>query len=242
MDNVSIETTQQVSIDYEVADIGERIFAFILDSIIIGIYLIIMLVWMVEVIGGTNAGLFYMLIFLPVALYHLLFEFFWNGQSLGKRALSIKVVRMDGTRPGIGNYLMRWIFRIFEISMTSGMVALCVILFNGKGQRIGDMAAGTTVIKSRRRTSLDDTMLTDIEDGYEPRFSTAAELTDQDVAIIKEVLNSRYDYDRNTYLTMLAQTRDKVAQKLDISIPDDTDPHQFLQTILKDYNYIHGRK
>lgn len=242
MDNVSIETTQQVSIDYEVADIGERIFAFILDSIVIGIYLIITLVWMFEVIGGSNAGLFYLLIFLPVALYHLLFEYFWNGQSLGKRALSIKVVRMDGTRPGIGNYLMRWIFRLFEISMTSGMVALCVILFNGKGQRIGDMAAGTTVVKNRRRTSLDDTMVTDIEDGYEPRFSTAAELTDQDVAIIKEVLNSRYEYDRNTFLTMLDQTRNKVAGKLGISVSDETNSRQFLQTILKDYNYLHGRK
>lgn len=242
MDNVSIETTQQVSIDYEVADIGERIFAFILDSIVIGIYLIITLVWIIEVVGGINVGLYYMLIFLPVVLYHLLFEFFWNGQSLGKRALSIKVVRMDGTRPGIGNYLMRWIFRLFEISMTSGMVALCVILFNGKGQRIGDMAAGTTVIKSRRRTSLEDTMLADIEDGYEPHFQAVAELTDQDVAIIKEVLNSSYDYDRNTYLTMLDQTRNKVAGKLDISLSDETNSRQFLQTILKDYNYLHGRK
>jgi uncharacterized RDD family membrane protein YckC len=245
MPNVSVQTTQQVHLDYEIAGIGERIFAFIIDAFLLIIYVIVSLTWMFDIFGGSSAGsyvIFYLMVYLPPMLYHLLFEFFWNGQSLGKRALGIKVVKMDGTRPNIGNYFLRWIFRLIDIGMTSGMGALFAILINGKGQRLGDMAAGTTVIKDQKRTSLSETMMTDLDEDYEPRYPSAANLSDHDVAIIKEVLNAEREYERNTYFLMLKKTQNRVSTKLGIEVSSALNAKQFLQIVLNDYNVLHGRE
>ncbi|MDR8393204.1 RDD family protein [Aliifodinibius sp. S!AR15-10] len=242
MQSVSIDTTQQVQIDYKIASIGDRIFAFILDAVIMTIYFVIAIILIVDLSERMNSVVIFLGIMLPPVLYHFLFEFFWNGQSPGKRALGIKVVKMDGGRPGIGSYLIRWILRIFEITFTSGMAALVNILFNGKGQRLGDMAAGTTVIKNKAKTSLSQTVLADTEAGYEPKFTSVDKLSDADVSIIKELLNARSEYDRSTYFVMLVKIQKRIAQKLDLNLSKDIDSHQFLHTILKDYNYLHGRK
>jgi hypothetical protein len=126
--------------------------------------------------------------------------------------------------------------------MTSGMGALIVILINGKGQRMGDIAAGTTVIKNQERTSLSETMMTDIDEDYEPRYPSAVNLNDQDVAIIKEVLNAEQEYTRNTYFLMLTKTQNKISAKLEINASDDLNAKKFLQVIVKDYNVLHGQK
>ena len=62
-------------------------------------------------------------------------------------------MRLDGTRPGLGDYVLRWLLRPIEvIAFTSGVRQPCItILLNGKGQRLGDLAAGTTVVSLLRR-------------------------------------------------------------------------------------------
>ena len=132
MDNFQIETAQNVNIVQNVAGVGDRILAYLVDIIILGIYVIIMVIlfsWLdmsdeYNFIVGMTIGL-------PLFLYHLLFEMFWNGQSPGKYVMKLRVVKVDGSKPAFSNYLIRWLLRIIDVSLTSGALALVTILLNG---------------------------------------------------------------------------------------------------------------
>src|SRR5581483_576282 len=119
MDKITIETTQNVSIEYEIASLGERIVATILDRvIIIGYYIAYFII--VAIIGRSafnEIGIVVIILtlFLPVLLYPLLCETFMNGQTLGKRARKIRVIRLDGRQANFGNYLLRWLIGFIEL-------------------------------------------------------------------------------------------------------------------------------
>jgi len=98
MQSISIRTAQNVSISYEAASVGERIVAFLIDSII-RILLYMGILSFFESIGIELSTTTIILIGLPFIMYHLLFEIFYNGQSLGKQALNLKVVRVNGYQP-----------------------------------------------------------------------------------------------------------------------------------------------
>lgn len=107
---VDIRTTQNVSIHYPVASVGDRILAYIVDSLIIFLFVILVIVLFLNVAPNvTNDDSFVwimlVLVFIPILFYHLLFEIFMNGQSPGKRAMSIQVVKLNGTQPSIGDYI-----------------------------------------------------------------------------------------------------------------------------------------
>src|SRR5690606_34920667 len=98
------------------------------------------------------------LFYLPVIFYHLLCEVFMDGQTFGKKAIDIKVVKLDGSQPSVGSYFLRWLLQIVDLPFF-GAIGIITILVNGKGQRVGDLAAGTTVISLKHRTGIKDTIL-----------------------------------------------------------------------------------
>jgi len=246
MNNIGIETTQHVHINYEVAGIGDRIFAYFIDAILLFVYsLVVFTIWS-NIFGETNGEevlnniwLLILLISIPSLLYRVTFEIVWNGYTIGKKLIGIRVVKTDGSRAGISSYLLRWLIGLFEIGVTSGSVALVTILINGKGQRLGDMAGGTCVIKERRNMKLDDTLFTETEEEYKPLMPSIYKLEDKDIEIIKEVLGAQYQYDDNTWFVMLQRTRKLIEQKLDTQKPD-LNALDFLKLIVKDYNAYHG--
>ena len=99
MDTISLETSQIVTIEYELAGIWERILAFFIDTVILYAYLILVFLLFAfgdseELLGNDIALFFYLIVTLPVWLgYHLLCETIFSGQSIGKMALKIKVVK-----------------------------------------------------------------------------------------------------------------------------------------------------
>ncbi len=171
MDNFQIETAQNIEIQQNSASIGDRILAYLVDFLIIIVYAIITAL----LIAGFEADRFgemvyYMVIGLPIFLYYLLFETFWDGKTPGKSAMKIRVVKLDGSRPAFVNYLIRWLLRVIDISLGSGSIAVVTILLNGKGQRLGDMAAKTTVISEKRKVSLANTLAVEIPEDYVPKY------------------------------------------------------------------------
>lgn len=243
-----IETSQHVQISYEPAGVGERVLAFILDAFFLGVYYLVVLYifGLLAVNGGPDSTTdmptwtLYLVVVLPMMSYHLLCEVLWKGYSIGKKIVGIRVVKTDGTRAGLSGYLLRWLFRLVEITMTSGVVAFVTILLNGKGQRLGDIVAKTCVIKERKKVKLDETLFSELEDGYTPEFPQVRELSDKDIRIIKEVMNSRKEYDRNTWFTMLQRTRKLTEDKMGLTERrSDMDAEEFLKTIIQDYNALH---
>jgi len=232
MDNIKIQTTQNVDIEYELASIGDRILATLLDYLFFFAYfLVIMLLGMFA--GSVLKDNIWLIIImcLPILLYDLLCEMFFQGKSFGKMIMKIKVVKLDGTQAGFGAYLLRWLLRIIDTRLFSGGVALIAILANGKGQRIGDMAAGTTVIKMKQKVTINDTILNKVKPTYTIVFDEVSKLSDADIAIIKEVMQV-------ALRTGNQQAIDKLAGKTKETMGITTNlPHtQFLATVVQDYS------
>lgn len=232
MQRVGIQTTQNVLIDYEVAGLGQRIGAFLLDSLVLGAYLF--LLFFINLKAGTLPVVVNFLLGLPVFLYYLLCEIFLNGQSLGKRQLDIKVVRLDGTSPTLGNYLLRWVLRPVDIWFYGSVAILC-ILIGGKGQRLGDIAAGTTVVQFRSRSLSTNAPVyaSDMPEDYVVRFPQVTRLSEEDVALIRETL-ARY---RRTADPKPVQLMHEKAQEI-LEVETDMPPVKFLHILLKDYQYL----
>ena len=237
MDNFQIETAQNISIDQNVAGIGERILAFLLDAVIQALYLVLAnyLLQGVDMEKG-QLWVFILVMGLPVFLYYLVWESFWNGQTPGKAALQIRVVKMDGSKPTFSNYVTRWLLRLVDITMSSGSVAVVSILLNGKGQRLGDLAAGTTVISERPLTQLQQTLMVDLPEDYVPKYPQVTVLSDKDVENIKTLYRNSLRNSNHRIINSLSQ---KVSELLQVT-PQEL-PMQFIKTVIKDYNYYTQR-
>lgn len=233
MDNFQIETAQNVNIVQNVAGVGERILAFLVDGSIMLIYIILVSILFTNFdFSDDFAIIFFTAVVLPLFLYHLLFEMFWNGKSPGKAVFKLRVVKLDGTKPAFSNYLIRWLLRLVDISLTSGAAALVTILLNGKGQRIGDLAAATTVISEKPTVGLANTILTDIPDTYRPTYSQVTVFNDAEMQTIKTVyIDAKYNGNHNVILK-LAEKVEKVME-----IKSEGTPMRFIDTVIKDYNY-----
>jgi uncharacterized RDD family membrane protein YckC len=233
MDNFQIETAQNISITQNVAGIGERILAFLIDGLIMVAYIVVIMM----LIAGLNVGagqewIFMSIIILPLLLYYLLWESLWNGRTPGKAAMDLRVVKLDGSKPAFSNYLVRWLLRIIDITITSGSVAVVSILISGKGQRLGDMAAGTTVISEKARLGLDNTILVDVPADYRPVYPQVTMLSDRDVREIKDIYRNSLENSNYRVIGILSK---KVSEILQVT-PEEK-PVQFLKTVIKDYSY-----
>lgn len=233
MDNFQIETAQNVNIVQNVAGVGERILAFLIDSLLIGLYIFAVIFVLSNMQFGDNSIMIISLtIGLPIFLYHLLWEMLWNGRSPGKAAMGLRVVKLDGTKPAFSNYLIRWLLRIIDITISSGGLALVSILLNGKGQRVGDIAASTTVITEKQSIQFSQTILTDIPDNYTPIYPQVTIFSDTEMQTIKNLFTeARINRNHNVVLKLAK----RVAKVMEISVEET--PINFLDQVIKDYNY-----
>ncbi len=234
MDNFQIETAQNIGIHQNIAGIGDRILAFLLDLAIIIAY-IILTTFAIAGLGleGGSLWVYYLVIGLPVFLYYLVWETFNKGQSPGKAAMNLRVVKLDGSRPGFSQYIIRWLLRIIDISITSGGVAVVTILFSGKGQRLGDLAAGTTVISEKKKVSISHTLQIDIPEDYVPSYPQVTILKDRDIQKIKRLYNNGR---RNGNHNVILSLSKKISELIEVQ-PRER-PIDFVNIILKDYNYF----
>lgn len=233
MDNFQIETAQNISLEQNVAGIGERILAFLIDLAIIVVY-IIFAGLMLAGLGGDSGSefMYYLVLGLPPFLYHLLWETFWNGQTPGKALLQIRVVRKDGTRPSFSNFLIRWLLVFIDITLTGGGVAVVCILLNGKGQRLGDIAAGTTVISERKTVSIQETLSVDLPENYKPSYPQVTVLSDRDIQQVKNLYDSAR---RNEQHHIIIALSEKLAGLMDVKVEER--PIDFVRKVITDYNY-----
>ncbi len=236
MGNLQINTTQNVNLDYKIVGLGERIVAFLIDGLILYMYAYLVseisnVIGFVYEDTWTQRGLA-ALIFLPAMFYSLLMHSLFNGQTVGKMLMKMRVVRLDGTPVHWSNLLVRWMLRLVDIWIFLGSIGILSILFSEKRQRVGDAAAGTVVISTKKKTKVTHTILEEVEEEYVPQFTNVTLLTDKDVRLIKETyLIAKRSGDFKT-LTALRVKVDSIL-KTNSSLYDVP----YLDTVLKDYNY-----
>lgn len=233
---ISIQTTQNVTIEHDKAGVGNRVLAFMIDLAIL-ILASMAIGYTMDQIGWSEKQWINILFYFPVFFYDLYMEILNNGQSVGKMIMNLRVVRLDGTAPTIGGFILRWILKPIDV-MLSGSIAIISIALTQNGQRLGDLAAGTTVVKLRKTEKVNRLQLVEkMKEDYEPQFPEVKALTDKEVNLIKDCLRMQADHTNSRPVLMMSE---KVKQKLDIE--SDMRPTQFLYTILRDHTYYTTRE
>jgi uncharacterized RDD family membrane protein YckC len=186
MEGLAFRNIRNVTIVRQRAAIGARMAATLIDFVVIFAYSSFIFLFPPTGKLMTGSTSFAILFSLPVLLYHLLCETFFNGKSVGKYTMGTRVMRRDGSAPGLGDYLLRWIFRLLDM-MFAWAVGIISIILTSKGQRIGDIAAGTVVVRDAAPTPIGEWWSP--SSGEEDiRFKEAASLTDQEVKLLREAL------------------------------------------------------
>jgi uncharacterized RDD family membrane protein YckC len=242
MQTIDLPTGQQVKIEYELATLGERVLAILLDlMVVVGGGLILLFIfssafgfvldnaW--EVWG--IAGFLFLAAFI---VYNFLFELLSHGQSLGKRALGIQVVRLDGEEPAPADYLLRAILHFADTFITGGVVGALLIGSTPRRQRIGDMTAGTSVIKVRpsERFLLEDILRISSLEDYEPRYPEVRQFSESDMLLIKNTISRAQRYRNLAHQQLIRELAKDVAGQLGLSVVPGP-PEEFLKTLIRDY-------
>jgi uncharacterized RDD family membrane protein YckC len=239
METIKVNTSQHVDIDYPVAGLGERVAARLIDGavFVVTFFLGMMVLSVTGIMNTSEIALIIIAIIYGCCyvFYDLLCEIFWNGQSIGKRLLKIKVISLDGAQPSIGQYFMRWIFRIVDFSFTGSLCALICVAVSEKKQRVGDMVAGTTLIKTEPRTHFNHIAFHPTAEDYIVKFNNVHLLSDRDIELIHEVITAYYKTQNKTLIFQMAE---KVMNLLQITLPDGMNEFEFLKTIIEDYKHI----
>ncbi len=272
-----IDTPENVTFAHEVAGIGNRFIAALLDSAIIGGSLFLLNVILLVGLGvlGSNLpdqsldmdtpgwiegfliALYALINFLIFWGYYVFFEYVWNGQTPGKRAVKIRVLRTDGNPAGFIEVVLRNLVRIVDFLPGGYGLGLLVMFFNRQARRLGDFAAGTFVVKERadvRLSSLTGSpsspqpfvstpdpqsatvSVNEIDEALLLRFVHIRRLTPQDDELIRELLQrDRLGVVSGATLLRLAQT---IAAKLEVEAPTLTQATQFLQDVRRAYRQI----
>src|SRR5687768_8066044 len=193
--------------------------------------------------------------FLPVLIYHLVLEITMNGQSIGKKLNGIRVVNENGGRASISQFLIRWLIRVSDfvilVIILYGprlgpllawfLLGSCLLLVTDvilvvstkKSQRLGDILAHTILIRINTSGSVYDTVFMEVSDSYVPAFPQIMQLSDKDINAVKSILDTA---NKKGDFHLAAMASDKI--KTHLKIESNLSPFDFLETVMKDYNYL----
>lgn len=239
-DRFLIQTAQNVELALAPAGVGDRLLAFLADAVV---WIGYALVAGFSLAAAIDAGLpvdelaVSLVVVLPIAFYDLLFEVFFEGQTPGKMLLKIRVARLDGAQPTLGQYALRWLLRLVDVTATGGMVAVVAIAATRHQQRLGDIAAGTTVVRQRRRVRLDEVLYPAVGPGYVPAFPQAARLSDADIRTLRAVLVRHRLSARRDHGGLAARAKAAVEARLDLA-PVALEPDAFLEAVVRDHTFV----
>ncbi len=160
-DRLTVATPEGVTVEVALAGLGSRMAAGIVDGVIqlllIGAWLALLAIIGAAMGDGGGAATTQMIaalvwIILPVATffgYGILFETLWNGRTPGKRLTGIRVIRTGGRPIGFRASVIRNLLRIIDVLPSLYLIGSISILVNSRNQRLGDILAGTVVVRDR---------------------------------------------------------------------------------------------
>ncbi len=239
--SLDIQTAQNVPLAIEPASLGQRILATLVDGAIVGAWYVIAMVVLGAAGGLNSTAVVIVTVVLPVFLYHLAFEVLLEGRTPGKLLLKTQVARVDGAQPTLGQYLLRWLIRFVDVTATSGMAAVVSVAMSKRSQRLGDLAAGTTVVRRRRRVRLDEVLYPAAPAGHVAEFPEAERLSDADVRTLRAVIVRLRLAPRDARSVALAQrAKAAVERRLEMD-PVEMPPEAFLKAVVRDHVFLLDR-
>jgi len=203
-----IETPERVPLAFALASIGNRFIAVVVDHFIQYLALIL-IAWFFTYISGIasptdrSAGevlsempkwtiaIIILILFIVFSGYFILFEWLWDGQTPGKRLLKLRVIRQDGRPITLWEAIARNLLRVFDAApgffVPIYSVGLIVIFLTNRDQRVGDLFAGTVVIRERtdQAPTFAETFSNPVSDAAFHRVQKKIEIN-ADISSIKE--------------------------------------------------------
>jgi len=237
MESINIRTSQNVIINYELAPLRDRFLGLFVDILIVGL-VCFLLIWLLMpfILSELIQALLSYSFFILFLFYSLGLELLNNGQTIGKKAAGIKVVKLDGSEPSFSDFLMRTIFHFIDTYLCIGVLGAIFIATSENRQRMGDRAANTVIVKLKTLSnfSLKDILNISTTEDYEPVYTEIKNISEQDMLVIKNVLIRH----RNNPSINNAKVIEKVAIKMSKMLEVSNRPNnniEFLKTLIKDY-------
>jgi uncharacterized RDD family membrane protein YckC len=258
-------TPENVLLRYDIAGPGSRLVAATIDYCLLALGSIILWVGGIFIAGllsallGGLAGraalngldavagtallaVTLLLSFLLWWGYFVLCEVLWNGQSIGKRRLQLRVVRADGQPVGLLASLVRNLLRLIDLFL---LVGVLVMLLDRSSRRLGDFAAGTVVI---REPSVRKHDLTSVLRGIEipvvaeaqlAALPNAGRLTAEHYALLREFFTRRPRLDPKVAQALAQRLAMELSRTLDVPLGEASEPATFLAAALRAYEARH---
>jgi uncharacterized RDD family membrane protein YckC len=165
-ETLDIQTPENVAFGYQVAGIGSRFLATLVDTFFIILLQITIFVVralllyaldqsaLSEEMSPWVIALFGLISFVFYTGYYVLFEMLWNGQSPAKRWMGLRVIRKDGTPITLSESLIRNLARLVDFLPFAYGVGLITMFIDRQSRRLGDLAAGTLVVHDHAPISI----------------------------------------------------------------------------------------
>lgn len=247
----TIETPEQIDVTYDVAGIGSRFLAALIDHFLIAIVLSVSCVGLSIVASQVDlgfdtdivAGLLVLGIYLSLCAYHIFFETIWNGQTPGKRIVGLRMVRTGGRPIGFLGSTIRNFIRLADFLPVLYGLGMLVMFIDKRSRRLGDLAAGCMAVRERKAVTLDS--LATPQPSEQPVVPAADQIT---IPNLQALLRADYDIVQE-YLrrrsTLSADARQRLSQQLleglqqRLGYPVQGDAETFLMMVVAQYQTLH---
>jgi uncharacterized RDD family membrane protein YckC len=252
-DRYTIDTPENIEFAYDIAGIGSRFLAAIIDTLLLGCaeIIIILIVGLtstaigLRAAGSLLAALGGLLAFAILWGYYIVFELLWNGQSPGKRVIGLRVVREGGRPITFVGSAIRNLIRIVDFLPALYGIGVVVMFVDRRSRRLGDLAAGTLVVKERRGVTLASLTagtvapLPTLAPGEalpQPTLASIGLLNDQDYNLVQEFLGRRNELGQQARARLSEQLASNIQARL--GLPQGGDAERFLQYVAAEYQLL----
>jgi uncharacterized RDD family membrane protein YckC len=214
-DRISVATPEGITLDASLAGVGSRLAAGVLDQLLRSAVLLALVILLAvagdagDLSGGLAVAALIVAVFLVQFAYDVLFETLASGRTPGKRWTGLRVVKLGGAPVGFLASALRNLLRIVDALPGFYLVGMLAILFTRNNQRLGDLAAGTVVVRERRQ-------VTALPQAATPAATVDAGLYDVSAISAEELATVRRFLERRSTLT--PEARDRLAREIAVRL------------------------
>jgi uncharacterized RDD family membrane protein YckC len=251
----TVETPEHIDVAYDVAGIGSRFLAALIDHLIIGLLLSLGCTGVALAANAADLGfdenivigLFFIGIYLSLCTYYIFFETVWNGQTPGKRMIGLRMVRVGGRPIGFLGSATRNIIRLADFLPALYGLGVLVMFIDKRSRRLGDLAAGCVAVRDRQAITLDSLAT---PSAIERPVVPAAERVDipnlhvlrrDDYDLVQEYLRRSRSLSPDARYRLTQQLVEGLSQRLGITVraSNHAEAEQFLIQVAAQYQTLH---
>lgn len=259
LDKLTIDTPEQLALDFPLAGIGSRFLALLIDTLIqfaVGLVLIIGLSVLFVMVAASSPesgvwilAIWFIVYFLLQFGYFAIFESIWNGQTIGKRQMQIRVIKDDGRPITVYDAVARNLLRLIDSLPGIYGVGILSMIFSKQNKRLGDYVAGTVVVHEKKlegflpatvaATSSAAMSAVADETSSGARYEVAR-LSAGEAQLVETFLDRRADLEDSVRRNAARQIADRIGRTLGIPHELRRSPETFLEEVLAQRRNLSG--